>query len=802
MIGDNMREFFLEQVYNFVDDFYALLRLDKYISKKETDLFFDKYSDITKLVKKYERKNDDKFKKFYLIINHGYEMIKIKNEEYITQHLKIEKEYFDNMFKSVDPKIVLDEEQRRAILIDEDYSLIVAGAGSGKTTTMAAKVKYLIEKKKINPNNIILLSFTNMSVNDLNNLLNNKFNLNVSVLTFHKLGMKFLRTELGVYYTIIGDGGMVSILKNYFLDVVFKNKKILQEYMNCFSKYLNLEDECLNYDDYDKYYNWYMDKKYNECKDNLKDEIDRRIKNRNYHYITINGERVKSNGELQIANYLYKHCINYKYEEPYPYKTPGNSKYKPDFTVYNDEMPIYVEYYGPTILKNDGTYVSSTNDYQKQIPIKQKTHFQNHTDLIELYGRYENKSSYLPELSKALRERNVNKRIRTDKEIFYQLLETGKSYQYIKLINLFMVSIKVFKEKGYSTKDFDKLIQACTDELIKKQLYYFKDVYDFYEESKRNEHKIDFQDMIHDAYDNLEIIKENRKNLKYDYVIIDEYQDISFQRYSFTKRISDLFGSKIVAVGDDWQTIYSFSGSDIDLFTRFDEIMGYSEEVQITNTYRNSQELIDLAGDFILQNSYQIEKQLHSSKHLDKPVKLVKYDYNNHENKLPEKLVELLIKIYHNHPNDNILLLVRYNSELDFLLESKLFYKNRFDDAKIICKAIPNARIDLLTIHKSKGLGYDRVILLNGINGLYGLPSQICDEPIIKYLKGNYNDNEVREIIEYPEERRLFYVALTRTKNELYIMIPGLYEYRSDFIKEIECSDNVDIISENINYNL
>ena len=115
-----------------------------------------------------------------------------------------------------------------AILIDEDYSLIIAGSGSGKTTTVSAKVKYLIEKKNVDPNSIILLSFTNKASEELDKLINGKFNLNVEVLTFHKLGMKFIRNILNKPVEISGDAGMNNIMSEYFTEVIFKNKELLK----------------------------------------------------------------------------------------------------------------------------------------------------------------------------------------------------------------------------------------------------------------------------------------------------------------------------------------------------------------------------------------------------------------------------------------------------------------------------------------------------------------------------------------------------------------------------------------------
>lgn len=83
------------------------------------------------------------------------------NEKYVQYHLKEDKDYLDSILLPVDPKIILDDEQRRVVLSDEDYTLVIAGAGAGKTTTVSAKVKYLVERKGIAPEQILVISFTN-----------------------------------------------------------------------------------------------------------------------------------------------------------------------------------------------------------------------------------------------------------------------------------------------------------------------------------------------------------------------------------------------------------------------------------------------------------------------------------------------------------------------------------------------------------------------------------------------------------------------------------------------------------------
>lgn len=787
-----MEELILEQINKFINDFALLYKTDGYISKKKYDSFLDQYSDIIENAKKYEIEQNEQYLKFYNILNKGYEMIEIRNNKYVEYHLNKEKEYFDNMFKAVDENIVLDEEQRRAILIDEDYSLIVAGAGAGKTTTMAAKVKYLVERKNVKPNSIILLSFTNKAVDELNRLINDEFKLNVDILTFHKLGMKFLRNTSSQRIEIIDDNGIYAVLRDYFKNYVFTSKNLLQEYMESFKEYLILDENCLKYVTYDEYYQHYMDEMYERDKDNLSEVVKARIERRLKNGVTIKGERVRSTGEVRIANYLFKNGIKYAYEKPYDFKLINNKSYKPDFTIDNGDYPIYLEYFGLSKLYNDGRHESASIEYNREIELKRATHKKNSTDLIEIYGSYEDGQFFMYKLGEQINKRNLKRFELSDKDIYYELLSTSRDFKFMNLLKLFILFIDSFKQKGYVYEKFDELIDKCDDEKVKKQLSCIKGAFEYYESTIRKMNRIDFNDMINYAYRSMDVLKENRKDLNYNYVIVDEYQDISFQRFNFIRRISDLFDAKIVAVGDDWQTIFSFSGSDINLFTRFNEMMGYSEQIKIINTYRNSQELIDLAGDFVLKNKYQIEKQLHSNKHLNKPVKLIEYEFGEMNDMLPERLERLISDIYNKYPDDNILLLARFNDELQNLLTSKLFFKNSMVDSSIKCKSVPNAKIDFLTVHKSKGLGYDRVIILNGIDATRGFPSKIKDADIIKYLRNEYYD-DVEDYIEYPEERRLFYVALTRTKNELYIMTPSNYQYRSEFVKEIEDNENVSI---------
>lgn len=772
----------IEEMEKCVDEFYQLCSQDSYISKKTFEKYLDKYEELFQKFLKHDDKENNVYQKILVLSQNGYTMIDEHNQKYIKEKLKEHKDYFDHMFDGIDSNILLDEEQRKAILIDEDYSLIIAGAGSGKTTTMAAKLKYLVDIKKINPEQIILLAFTNKAANELEERINQDFKLGVSVLTFHKLGINLIRKITKEKVSIIGSSGQYELLANSVKNIVFPNKKLLQVLMKAFPNHIHFDEKCLEYENFSDYWEYYTKLKYEQYKNNLEKENTRRIKTRTKYHKTINGEYVKSEGEVKIANYLYKNGIHYIYEELFPEKLNQNRTYKPDFTIHDLGDIIYLEYYGKAKLNQNQTISSYDKDYKDGIYKKRKLHQKYNTDFIELFGQYESKTSYLPQLSYELDKHLIIRDKKSEEEIFYRLMETSQDSLFINFIHLIKTFISIFKEQNYQKEDFKNLIKKTEDPTLKKQLQIARSFYLQYEIDKKKENKFDFADMINFAYQNMEQLRN--KKLNYQYIIIDEYQDISTGRYHFAKRLSDIFDSKIVAVGDDWQAIFSFSGSDVELFTKFYERMGYAEIVKISKTYRNSQELIDLASDFVSKNTEQFGKTLISDKHLHKPVELIEYkeDLENGINDLPQKLRELLLKMDSEH--QKILLLGRYKKDIDPIIESKYFKKGTYDH--IVLKEKPEMKIEFLTIHSAKGLGYDQVILLNAIDDTYGFPSKIEDHPLIELIR-----NKEQSIIDYPEERRLFYVALTRTKNKIYIMCPNQTKWQSNFIKEIMSHENV-----------
>ncbi len=670
----------------------------------------------------------------------------------MEQKLKTEKNYFDNMFKNIDNNIFLDEDQRKIILTDEKYIMVIAGAGSGKTTTISAKVNYLIERQHIKDEEILVISFTNKAVKELDDRINKDFKHNIAIQTFHKFGYEIIKNNLTNPPKITTENE--KIIKTYIEKELIKNPSKLKKFLDLYIYYFNISEEILLYSNYDKYYRYKNKQKYPTLKHKLEytnKEISKQTKTNQ----TIKEETLNSLNEVIIANYLYMNNIEYHYQKPYKY----NNHYKPDFTINYQEKEYYIEQIN---MNNINAF-----KYEKNIQLIKKIHQKHATDLIII-----NNDDITETLKQELKKRNIQPKPKNNNEIFNKLIEKNKDIDYKRFVNFCTNFITLFKSKGYEQKDFKKLNwKGKRNELF---LTFIQNMYIYYQDKLSKNNQIDFDDMINKA---TKIVKETPTiNLKYKYIIIDEYQDISNCRFNLIKSISQKINSKIMVVGDDWQCIYSFAASNINLFTQFEKYVGTCTTLKIVKTYRNSQELIDIAGKFILKNKNQIQKKLISPKKLKNPIKILSYK----SNKIIKSLEQAIIYLKNKYQDKNILILGRYTFDKNKIIDNKIFKEEK---NKIIYTKDPQLKIDYMTVHASKGLGYDNIIIINALNDTLGFPSKIKNDEIIEQLINTQED------IKYAEERRLFYVAITRTKNEVIILAPS-YNC-SPFIKEIKKYKNV-----------
>lgn len=714
------------------------------------------------------------------------------NDDYITQAMEDNKEYLDNILKTVDPAIVLDEDQRKVVLTDEDYCLVIAGAGAGKTTTVAAKVKYLVDKKGVTPSQILVVSFTNKAVNELKEKIQRDLGIECPIATFHSTGNAIIHKHSPEEkLNIVDSSRLYFVIRNYFRGSIMLNESVVNKLIMFFASYFDAPYEG---DDLNGFFNNIAKANYSTMRSDLEDFKREVIDARTKKSVTIQNEVLRSHQEVEIANFLYLNNIEYEYEPIYQYDIVYSRKpYTPDFIIYQDGKGAYIEHFGISENgENDRYSQEELNRYKKSVNDKVRVHKQHGTTLIYTFSSYNDRRSLLTHLRVELEAKGFVLRPRSNKEVM-EMLVAGEENRYIrKLINLICRFISNFKVNGYTAEEFNRMYHSTRNVRSRLFLDICNDCYLEYERWLNEKKAVDFEDMINESARILCEVKEMKQKLDFKYVIVDEYQDISRQRFDLTKALAEVTDAKIIAVGDDWQSIYAFSGSDITLFTKFEEKMGYAKLLKIVKTYRNSQDVIDIAGNFIQKNSEQINKRLLSPKHIEDPVLIYTYDSTSKgrdgnrrsgENYAIAHAVETALaqlleyKKKEKKEPGTILLLGRFGFDGDKLERSGLFeYINRGNKVKSV--KFPKLDITFMTAHSSKGLGYDDVIIVNGKNETYGFPSKIEDDPVLAFvIKGDCS-------IDYAEERRLFYVAMTRTKNRVFFIAPE--KNPSEFLLELK----------------
>jgi len=787
------------------NDFFALLlKQEKYIAKSEYREKWEEYAptiEFFSLLKssgtlehfcKKNRIRKEKVDDIIDAFNDIEKRVDKHNDEYISSALIKEKDYLDTVLQSVDSNIVLDNDQRRVVLTDEDYCLVIAGAGAGKTTTVAAKVKYLVDKQDIDPKQILVISFTNKAVKELKDKIQKGLGIDCPIATFHSTGNAIIHVNAPEEkLNIVDQSRLYFVIRDYFRESVMLNESVVNKLIMFFATYFDAPYEG---DDLNGFFNNIAKSNYSTMRSDLEDFKREVIDARTKKSVTIQNEVLRSHQEVEIANFLYLNNIDYEYEPIYPYNIMCARKpYTPDFIIKQDDKIAYIEHFGITESgENDRFSPDEIERYKKAVNNKVSLHKKHNTTLIYTFSGYNDRRPLLYHLKEKLEEKGFEIRPRSNKEVMEKIV-AGEENRYIrKLVNLICRFISNFKVNGYQSDDFNRMYHSTQNVRSRLFLYICLDCYLEYERWLKENKAVDFEDMINESARLLNEVKEMKQKLNFKYIIVDEYQDISRQRFDLTKALSEVTDAKIIAVGDDWQSIYAFSGSDITLFTKFAEKMGYAKMLKIVRTYRNSQDVIDIAGSFIQKNKEQISKKLISTKRIEDPVIIFTYDsklkpkagnrrsgVNYAMARAVEIALEQIMEFKKKEQKElgSILLLGRFNFDGDLLERSGMFeYIKRGDKIKSV--KYPKLDITFMTAHSSKGLGYDDVIIVNGKNEIYGFPSKIEDDPVLSFvIKGDRS-------IDYAEERRLFYVAMTRTKNRVFMIAPE--QNPSEFLVEIK----------------
>ena len=353
-----------KQLVEFYRDLKELLNKDKYLAVSDYKDLIPKYADIYNffLAQKraitlsfYCQQNDlqerwvEKFLDYYADFDDFKTIpasIEKHNKAYVDSHLKSEKTYLDNILKKVDPQINLDDEQRQVVLSDEDYTLVIAGAGAGKTTTVAAKVRYLVERKGINPEQILVISFTNKAVGELRDKINKGLGIPCPVTTFHSTGYAILRKKDAAGKTVVDGGFMFNVINNYLKGNILEQPELVDKLILFFGSYFDAPYEG---DDLNTFFNYISKADFSTLKGNISEYTEEIINKRAGNRISIAHETLRSAHEVSIANFLFLNNIEYRYEKPYQYNIVRSHKpYTPDFTITQGDKVAYLEHFGIT----------------------------------------------------------------------------------------------------------------------------------------------------------------------------------------------------------------------------------------------------------------------------------------------------------------------------------------------------------------------------------------------------------------------------------------------------------------------
>lgn len=702
--------------------------------------FFHEVISLQKSLEAFHIEPSETISKFTHDFGNIHSFVKRHNEQVIQDTLNTHKDFFDHCLK-----YPLDKQQRRSIVSEEDNCLVVSSAGSGKTSSIIGKVKYLIDIKHINPQNILLISYTNKAAAELTERMNI---VGLRGYTFHKLAIDIIGKATGQKPSIHDntDALFVKIYHKLLEDENFK--KSIVEY---FVDYQVQEAD------------WEHRK--NERRQQLSELKEIRLK---AQFPDMDGKAiyVRSEQEQKICFALSSLGVKFRYEEPYehPLADEMHSQYKPDFSIYFEQdgktKRIYLEHFGvdehglvPTWFAKDKgiTYEEANQKYNDGITWKKAAHEKFGTILLTTSSADFHYSDIRYTLKASLEKAGVPVQEKTDAEL-YDMVLPPNSKQEKAFIRLVVTFVTLIKSSCKSIQEVLKQVKCAGDErstFIIKRI--FQPVYERYIEELKSSNQIDFTDAILQA---TEICRSSHP-VKYEYIIVDEFQDISVDRYNFLKALRE--GNppaKLYCVGDDWQSIYRFSGSDMALFNQFSDYFGSTEINRIETTYRFGEPLVSLSSQFIQQNKAQIKKDIHPFNPQTKTeLQFCAYERRDYCNAIGQLVASI--------PADkSIFLLGRYSFDdyyLSFLYKS-VKEGNRF------YYFIGDRKIEFLTVHKSKGLEADYVIILQCNKDTYGFPSMVSDDPVLDYVLTKSDQYP------YGEERRLFYVAITRAKIKTYVL--------------------------------
>lgn len=663
-------------------------------------------------------------------------------------------EYFDHLFA-----YPLDEQQRDSIVTIEDNTLVVSAAGSGKTSTIIGKTHYLVDQLEVNPNKILLISYTRKAAGELRDRLDYE---GITCSTFHRLALDIIAEHEGIMPTICKPDLLQQVFYDMLNDRTFKAAVV--QYIMLFHN---------------------ASKDEHDYKNPAEMYADRRKYGIQAPFADMDGRIIytKSEQELTICNILTILGVQFRYEEPYAevVNDREHQQYKPDFSIYYKDQDgvqqrVYLEHFA---IDKDGNvprwFGQEDNEfysadrwsranvaYRTGISWKRKIHEAHGTKLIETTSAEFYAGDARVIVRQKLQDAGVPLKPKNIDTLYEQLVKRDK-YIEKNVLDLIEAFINLMKANEYSIHSVLEQHPSARTNFILTQL--INPIYLEYCKRLNDASEIDFTDAILHAAKICQISPIRH----YDYILVDEFQDISIDRYRFLLALRDGHEqSRLFCVGDDWQSIYRFSGSDMSLFSQYERYFGDTVRCNIESTHRFGQPLVRQSSLFIKRNPIQVQKDVRPMPNAETQLSFHKYN-SDKENAQYDVVRQLLSNI----PKDEkIYLLGRYTYDAEIMnVADNVTYDDKRGRIMVL---VDGREIPFLTVHSSKGLEADHVILLNCNEGKF--PSTISDDPILTYVLSKADD--------YPdaEERRVFYVGITRAKKHTYVVYDAIFP--SPFVTE------------------
>lgn len=667
------------------------------------------------------------------------------NEQSKILQIQAYKDFFDSVESNP-----LTEAQREACVSDQCNTLVLAGAGSGKTSVMVARIGYLIKSGFATSNEILVVAFNSDAAKELKDRVNEKLSdlpdiENCHISTFHSLGKMIYDKTNNNSLTVAKHSSDEALYISIIEELI--NESLLER--NFYSAFLEMYNAT-----------YFPEPEYEQ----INSEEDYKIYINNKKLRSLKGDILKGFGEIKIANYLYMSGIDYLYEPSYS-KLSGvklDFNYNPDFYIKDKEL--YLEHFG---IDREGNTRPDINKekYHQEMEKKRELHKENGTTLIESFHYELLDGSLTDNLEKKLNDHNVSFNPTPSDELFETINKLEKRTAIgTEIAN----TIKKIRANDLTKEEFEQKLNRQFNKYISSKIaFVISTILDKYNNYLKSNSEYTFEDMINKS---AKLVKNRRYVPKWKYILVDEFQDISPQRAELITNIRDAQKeASLFCVGDDWQAINGFSGSELSYTVDFENKVGKCETILLDKTFRFDNQLSDLASKFIMQNPLQYKKHISTLIQSDKPSVIL---HAIGTNDYTPKIKEILKGI---PPGSSVMFLNR--NKLGFNIK-KSFLKEYEDQYKL----------STMRIHGSKGLEADYVIIFEVTSKLSGIPSLVKNTKIAKALLPTFDNYK------YSEERRLFYVALTRAKKKCFIITE--YNAPSTFVFElIDKGYNIDTSS-------